>query len=194
MLRRSRIALAAAALSITTFAFAAHAKLVGVGKGKATIDIEATPMVDFSFKLSQITAKEEGDKLVFRGNLSTNLDMGIRASHTREVFKICDPENRGKDPCKDTFVTLTIDKSKLVLPADGKDVEAKVPARLKLGDWKPITVTVDYKAERDGAEYEASAKFAFDYTALGLDEIVKMKVKVERNIQVSISGVKLQEK
>lgn len=198
MLRRSRIALAAVALSVTTLAFAAHAKLVSVDKGTVTVKGVAKPALgEFTGTVKGVTAKEEGDKIVFLANLTLGLDMGLRDSHTREAFKIKKKkEEQASEGSDDTRIKLSIDKDKLKMPADGaKDEEGSVPAKLTLNGKTIDIPKVAYTVSRTGSDIHIKkASFTFDYTKLGVAQIKQMGLRVEPTVTVTLKGMKLRDK
>jgi hypothetical protein len=168
MFRRSRTALAAAALAVSSLALVAHAgEFSNLDVGKVKIEAAASGLGKFDGDLSSVTVKETGGKLVFTANLTCGLDMGVRDSDTRKKFKIgdkdlCDDKQGNKD--KLAFGKLTVDKDKLKVPEDKKEVSSSVPGTLKLPTGE-IPVKVDYTVSRTGSDYHIkSAKFTFDYT------------------------------
>jgi hypothetical protein len=181
-----RIAVAAAAITLSTFALVGHAALTDAGKGSIKIEGVAKPGLGaFSGDSSDISAREDGGKLIFTANLKNNLHMGLRASHTHECFKT------EKHPT----ATLTVDKSKLKMPEDNQEVHGKVTADLKLaGVSKPVEV--NYTVSRTGSDYHVKkADFTFDYTKFGVEKICKVGVCVDPNVKISIDKpIKLRDK
>jgi polyisoprenoid-binding protein YceI len=184
MFRRSRSAFAAAAVALT-FAFVAQADLENAGEGKVEIHAVAKPALGkFSGELDGVTAKERDGKLVFVAELPRGLKMGMRDSHTREVFKVD----------KHKQVKLSVDKSKLTFPEDNKKVEGEVKGDLTLhGVTKPVTVK--YVAKRTGSDYHLKGtSFSFNYTDFGVEKICKLSVCVEPQVTIRVDKLKLRQK
>lgn len=185
MFLRRRLAVAATALSIATFALVAHAGgLVGISKGHAKIEGEAKPALGkFDGTLKDISAKEEGGKLIFTADLGKGLDMGLRQDHTKEAFHVA----------KQPLVKLVVDKSKVKFPEDQKSVEDSVTGDLTLNNvTKPVKVS--YKIKRAGSDYMIKASFNFKYTEFGIEPIKRMGISVVDNVSVKVSELKLREK
>ncbi len=181
-----RIAVVAAAVTLTTIAFASNAALSSVEKGSVKIEGVAKPgLGKFDGKSTDISAKEEGGKIIFTADLKSKLDMGLRASHTRECFKT------EKHP----VAKLVVDKSKLKMPEDNGNVSGKVTGQLTLaGVTKPVEVS--YKVSRTGSDYHVKGgSFSFNYTDFGVEKICKLGVCVEPNVTITISKpIKLRDK
>jgi hypothetical protein len=192
-----RIAVLAAAVSLTTFAIAADAAFTGADKGRVKIDAEAeSPVGKFSGKLDGVDVKEQDGKLIFTTDLSSRLKMGLRDKHTRESFDIGES---GK-PGKGNKVTLTVDKSKLKIPADNEKASGHVKGDLSMrGASQPVDIK--YTVSRTGSDYHIKeAKFTFDYTVHNKSadnkegKICKMTVCVLPQVTVTVEGVKVRDK
>lgn len=190
MLSRSRSLLAAVLVSVSTFSLVASAaNWEGAGKGSFAVKAMAKPPVIKAFPFDgtggpgSVEGKQDGDKLVFTASLK-DLQMGERQKHAKEAFR---PETH-------KTATLTVDKTKLTLPADGKEAQGKVPGVFRYRD-KDENVTVVYKGKRVGSEFQVlSATFSFDYTKHAVEKICKIGVCVEPNVTVTVTGVKFVEK
>lgn len=184
MHRRSRTAFAAAALALT-FAFVAQADLESAGKGEVKIEAVAKPALGkFSGELDDISAKERDGKIIFTADLPRGLKMGMRDSHTREVFKVQ----------KHKHVKLVVDKSKIKFPDDNQKVEGEVEGQLTLhGVTKPVKVK--YSAKRTGSDFHLKgSSFSFNYTDFGVEKICKLSVCVEPLVTVRVNQLKLRRK
>jgi polyisoprenoid-binding protein YceI len=182
MFRRTSVA--AAAILLTTFALGADARWNCVEKGRIKVEAVAKPALGaFSGESKDVDAKEEGDKVIFTSDLK-KLDMGLRKNHTKEAFEI------DKHP----KVKLTIEKSKLKVPADKEKVSGEVTGKLALhGVEKPVKVS--YTVSRTGSDFHIKeAKFSFNYTNFNVEKICKVGVCVEPNVTVTVSNVKLRDK
>lgn len=180
-----RIAVAAAAVSLTTFAIVANAAFHGADKGHVKIEAVAeSPVGAFSGKLDGVDVKEHDGKLIFSSDLSSRLKMGLRDKHCKEAFEVG----------KHKQVKLTVDKSKLKLPADNDKVRGEVTGDLTLrGETRPVKIT--YSASRTGSDYHIKeAKFSFDYTKFKMEKICKMTVCVEPQVTITVTGVKVRDK
>jgi polyisoprenoid-binding protein YceI len=184
----SRRTLLAVLFSALTFSVTASADLSSVGPGKFRVDGAAKPKIGprltFDGK-GPVTAREEGDKLIFEANLKA-LDMGERTEHAKEDFK-CN---------KHPKATLVVDKSAIKLPDDNKRSEGEVSGQLTLhGETKPVKV--QYKAARTGSDFHVkSATFSFDYTKFGVPPICRFgkTICVEPMVKVTVTGLKLRQK
>ena len=179
-----RIAVAAVAVCLTTFAIAADAALTGVDKGHVKIDAVAKPGLGaFSGEVNGVDVKEAGGKLVFSSDLEGRLKMGLRQDHCKKAF----------ETGKHKSVTLTVDKSKLKMPADKGKESGEVTGDLKLhGVTKPVKVK--YTVSRTGSDYHIKeAKFSFDYTEFGVEKICKLGVCVEPTVTITVDGVKVRD-
>jgi polyisoprenoid-binding protein YceI len=179
-----RIAVAAVAVCLTTFAIAADAAFSGVDKGHVKIDAVAKPGLGaFSGEVSGVDVKEAGGKLVFSADLESRLKMGLRQDHCKKAF----------ETEKHKSVTLTVDKSKLKMPADNAKESGEVTGDLKLhGVTKPVKVT--YKVSRTGSDYHIKeAKFSFNYPDFGVEKICKLGVCVEPSVTITVEGVKVRD-
>lgn len=180
-----RIAVAAVAVCLTTFAIAADAALTGVDKGHVKIDAVAKPGLGaFSGEVNGVDVKEAGGKLVFSSDLEGRLKMGLRQDHCKKAF----------ETGKHRSVTLTVDKSKLKMPADNGKESGEVTGDLKLhGVTKPVKVK--YKVSRTGSDYHIKeATFSFNYTEFGVEKICKLGVCVEPDVTITVEGVKVRDK
>jgi len=180
-----RIAVAAVAVCLTTFAIAADAAFTGIDKGHVKIEGVAKPGLGaFSGELQGVDVKEADGKLIFSADLGSRLKMGLRQSHCKEAFQV--DKHKG--------VTLTVDKSKLKIPADNAKESGEVTGDLKLhGVTKPVKVK--YTVSRTGSDFHIKeAKFTFDYTKFGVEKICKVGVCVEPEVGIVVQGVKVRDK
>jgi hypothetical protein len=194
MLSRSRSLLAAVLVSVCTFSLVASAaNWEGAGKGTFAIKAMAKPPVlkAFSFEgkggPEAVEGKQDGDKLVFTASLG-GLDMGERQEHTEKAFKPKSKEH-GK-------ATLTVDKAKLKLPADQKEIEGSVQGTFNYRGADE-TVTVSYTGSRTGSDFHVkSATFSFEYTKHNVEEICQFggTICVQPKVFVTVKGVKFREK
>jgi hypothetical protein len=193
MLSRSRSLLAAVLVSVCTFSLVASAaNWEPAGKGSFTVKGTAkAPIgkIDFGGKSgpAAVEGKQDGDKLVFTASLG-GLDMGERQEHTEKAFKPKSKEH-GK-------ATLTVDKAKLKLPADQKEIEGSVQGTFNYRGADE-TVTVSYTGSRTGSDFHVkSATFSFEYTKHNVEEICQFggTICVQPKVFVTVKGVKFREK
>lgn len=181
-----RIVVAAAAVTLTTIAIASNAALSTAEKGSIKIEGVAKPgLGKFDGKSTDISAKEEGGKIIFTADLKGHLDMGLRGSHTHECFKT------EKHP----VAKLVVDKSQLKMPDDNGKVSGKVTGDLTLaGVTKPVKVS--YTASRTGSDYHIKeGSFTFTYTDFGVEKICKLGVCVDPTVTITIAKpIKLRDK
>lgn len=199
-----RIAVAAVAVCLTTVAMSADAAFSGIDKGTVKVEANAKLLGKFAGKVTGVSVAESGGNLVFSSDLSDKLDMGVRQSHCKEVFEV-DQNKEDKDKkdesaekkrkkAKGRFVTLTVDKSKLKIPADKETVSGEVSGDLKLrGVTK--SVKVKYTVSRTGTDYHISdTKFSFNYTDFGVEKICKATICVDPLVSITVDGVKIRDK
>ena len=123
---------------------------------------------------------------------------GLKPVHRRCLFAMHEQRN---DHTKQEFrcdqhktTTLTVAKSALKVPEDGKTAKGVVPGKLTL-NGATNDVKVNYEVKRTGSQYEVkSASFSFDYTKFGVAQICKLGVCVANNVDISVSNLKLADK
>jgi polyisoprenoid-binding protein YceI len=171
--------------AITT-AVAASALMLGIASAQAGDDnsftvkgTAAAGTVPVEGK-GKFDAKFDGDKLVLTVKVA-NLDMGMRKGHTRDAFKIKDEDS----------IKITVDKSKLTMPEEGKEASGEAPGSLTIGGkTKDVKIKYSVKGEKEKFVIK-SASFSFDYTAFSGSDICMPVVKtpcVAKQMTVSASG------
>lgn len=179
-----RLSVIASVVLVVTVALTAHAALTTIEPGEVKIEGRAKPALGrFVGYLPGVSASEVGPNLVFSGDLQSNLDMRLRGRHTKEAF----------ETSKYASVKLSVEKSKLKMPADNERVDGEVDGQLTLhGVTK--TVKVAYTVKRTGSDYHIkSASFSFNYTDFGVHKICRLSLCVEPLVKISIDGMKLRE-
>jgi len=182
MSRSRRLSVIAFAAFVVAISLTAHAALTSIESGEVKIEARAKPALGrFVGYLQGVSASEVGPNLVFVGDLQNNLDMRMRGRHAKEAF----------ETTKYAGVKLSVEKSKLKMPADNERVDGEVDGQMTLhGVTK--TVKVAYTVKRTGSDYHIkSASFSFNYTDFGVPRICRLSLCVEPLIKISIDGMKL---
>jgi hypothetical protein len=181
----SRRTLIAVLCSALTFSIAASAGLMTTDT-KSSYSVKTKALkgaLSIDGKGGPVTAKEADGMIIFETKME-KLDMGKRNDHTKKEFR-CDTHKTA---------TLTIAKSALKVPEDGKTAKGVVTGKLKL-NGVPNDVKVNYEVKRTGSEYEVkTASFSFDYTKFGVGQICKFAVCVANNVDITVSNLKLADK
>lgn len=164
-------------------------------KGKCTVKGKAKGLGEFTGEVEDVAFAEEAGKLKFTVDLDKSLKMGLRQGHTRESFKIQ----------KGSVAILTVDKSKIAVPEDGKKLEnQKVDGDLfigrlengkvavdkdgkQLGMSKPVKVT--YTVSRTGSDLHVKegSSLTFNYENFGVSKICKLTICVDPSVTIVVS-------
>src|SRR5687767_11507895 len=141
MFRRTRLVLSALALSALTVTLSASAALKTVSPGTFTVHGTAAKKTINVDGNGQLTVKDDGTSIIFTSDIgkgAPHFDMGERQKHTRQHFGITGG----------SVLTLTIAKSALKLPEDGKTASGTADGKLKFASGSQ-NVKVHYTVKRD---------------------------------------------
>lgn len=184
--RRTLIAVLCSALTFSVVASAGLATPEDKKENKSSYSVKTKALagaLTIDGTGGPITAKEADGKVIFETKMD-KLNMGKRNDHTKQEFR-CDQHKT---------TTLTVAKSALKVPEDGKTAKGVVPGKLTL-NGATNDVKVNYEVKRTGSQYEVkSASFSFDYTKFGVAQICKLGVCVANNVDISVSNLKLADK
>ncbi|MBX3128317.1 MAG: YceI family protein [Polyangiaceae bacterium] len=174
MKRRALIAsLLSAALTVSAIASAA---LVSAGDEDVTFLAEGTAGMKINGKASSLSAREHNGVLritVPVGDLKTGI--GLRDRHLRGYLKT------DKNP----NATLQIDRAKLKLPADGKELRSSATGQFTIaGVTKPLKFT--YKAKRTGSDYHVQALATVDIRDHDIEQPCWLRVCVEPDVKLKV--------
>lgn len=173
-----RTAVIAVAACLTSIALAAHA--MSGGGGHIDVQGSASPALGaFNFESNDVKVSETDGKIVFVTNLG-GMKMGLRKSHCHEAFEVPKHPN----------AKLTVDKSKLKIPAAGATEKGTVQGEFTLhGVTKPVNVK--YTATADGSGYKVGGSFSFKYEDFKVSKICKVGVCVDPEVKVTVDSVKV---
>ncbi|MGC4094266.1 MAG: YceI family protein [Polyangiaceae bacterium] len=179
--------------------------------GSIKIAASASPALGaFGFESSDSKVQETDGKVVFTTQLD-GMQMGLRKSHTKEAFEF------GKHPT----AKLSVDKSKLKIPAAGATEKGSVQGELTLhGVTRPVNVK--YTATAADGGFKVGGSFSFQYQDFKVgkrcrregkgddklpvcdedkikvckgdvchEQICKVGVCVDPEVKVTVEGVKL---
>lgn len=163
-------------LAACTLSLAAAAKLSSIGDSNVTFETSGKGL-KLEGKGSSIRAEETDGKLVLTSavqGIKTGIDERDKHLKTKYI-----------DVKKHPQIKLTIDKSKLTLPEDGKRVKGTATGELSLAG-KTKSVKVNYSAARTGSDYHVDGSFQFNVsdfmkrpclTVICVAETVNVKAK-----------------
>lgn len=173
------------ALGILAVALAASAgSLSAVEGAKVSFKSSGKKVNELSISgsTSKLTARDDGASLVLVADVaSIKTGIGKRDDHLKNKFIKVHP------------ISLTVPKSALKIPEDGKAVTDKtVDAKLKVNNIeKPVSVT--YSAKNNGGAYEVTGKFGFELTNHGIEQPCFLGVCAGTHVDVT-AAFKLKEK
>ena len=172
--RHSRRFIFGVVLAGVTLAFSAHAAFSAAGSGDASFLAKGPAGLSIEGTGAGVTASEAGGKLTIVAKLSglkTGID--LRDDHLKKALDV------GKYP----NATLTIERSKLNLPADGKALESSGIGDLTLhGVTKPTKFF--YKATRTGSDYDVQGRIEVDVTEFKIEPPSYLGVSVDKDVKV----------
>lgn len=172
---RYRLSSFAPALVALTVALAASADSYDV-VGKPDLGFTATGPggLKINGSADKLVAMEQGDKLVFKASL-TNIQTGIglRDKHTKKYL--------ATDQWPDA--SLTVDKSAIKMPEDGKKSSGSVPAKFRL-HGVTRDVKVQYSADRAGSGYAVSGNFGVNIVDHKIEQPCYLGVCCDTNVKV----------
>jgi len=130
-----------------------------------------------------LTAIKQGDSLVFKASLKNiKTGIGLRDNHTKRYL--------GVDQWPDT--SLTVDKSAIKTPEDGKKASGSAPGKFRLhGVTKDVKVS--YSVERHGSEYAVEGHFSVNIEDHKIEKPCYLGVCVDTTVRVD-AKFKLHEK
>jgi polyisoprenoid-binding protein YceI len=175
MIRRS--ILVALVLSVLSVALVASAKLRSIGDAEVRALAVGPAGMKINCKSTGLEVDEKDGKLVVKALLTDiKTGIGLRDKHLRGYL----------ETDKYPHATLTVEKSKLKLPADDKTTQGSASGQFTLrGVTKPITFS--YKAKRTGSDYHVQGLTEIDirdhkvevpcYLGVCVKPEVKIKVK-----------------
>jgi polyisoprenoid-binding protein YceI len=182
---RYRLSSFAPALMALTFAVVASAdsyEVVVNEKEKVKPSLEfyatATGGLKINGTADQLTAIEKDGKLIFKAPLTNvKTGIGLRDNHTKKYL--------GTD--KFPAASLTVEKSAIKTPEDGKTSEGTVPAKFHV-HGVPLDVTVKYSAKRAGSIYDVVGSFEVkDITKHNIEHPCYLGVCMNKSVLVKVA-------
>jgi len=173
MQRRSRLILTSL-IATSGFALSASAALESIGNSEVQFMALGPAGMKINGTSSQLSATEKDGKLVFTAPL-TNLKTGIglRDKHLKGYLHV-DSHPSAK---------LSVDRSKLKLPADGQSVDSGATGDFTLnGVTKPAKFR--YSAKRAGSDYLVSATTEVNIKDYNIEQPCYLGVCVDPNIKL----------
>lgn len=172
--RHSRRSIFGLVLAGVTLALSAHAAFAPAGPGNVSFRAIGPAGLTIDGKGQNVAASESGGTIKVVAKL-TDLKTGIdlRDDHLKKALEV----NKYPD------AILTIERSKLNLPADGKTLESSGIGQLTLhGVTKPTKFF--YKATRAGADYEVKGRLEIDISQFKIEPPSYLGVTVEKDVKV----------
>jgi polyisoprenoid-binding protein YceI len=157
MKARSRFAIITTTLVALSLSAMASADMKHAGDGGLEFSLPGgTAGLKIEGKSADITASETGGKVT----IVAKIECGETSCIKTGIDKRDEHLAKALDAKKFPTATLTVDKSKLTLPADGAESEGKTTGELKLhGVTKTVPVT--YKVKRTGSDYHVRGTTSF---------------------------------
>ena len=147
-------------------------------------DVAGTPSVGFTavgpggLKINgsadNLSAIDQGDKVVFKSSLKdVKTGIALRDKHTKKYL--------GTEEWPDA--SLTVDKSAIKLPEDGKKTSGTAPGKFRLHGVNR-DVKVNYSAERHGSDYAVEGHFSVNIEDHKIEKPCYLGVCVDSNVKV----------
>jgi len=165
----------APALAVLSFALVASADAYDV---VGTPDLAFTAVGPGGLKINgtseSLKAMEDGDKLVFKASLvNIKTGIGLRDNHTKKYL--------GTDQWPDA--SLTVDKSAVKIPEDGKKSSGNAPGKFRLhGVTRDVKVA--YTVSRSGSDYSVDGHFNVNIEDHKIEKPCYLGVCVDTNVKV----------
>ncbi len=170
-----RLSSFAPALALFTVALVASADSYDVvGKPELGFTAVGPGGLKINGTADSLKAIEDGGKLVFKASL-TNIKTGIglRDTHTKKYL--------GTDQWPDA--SLTLDKSQVKIPEDGKKASGSVPGKFRLhGVTRDVKVA--YTVGKSGSEYAVDGHFSVNIIDHKIEKPCYLGVCVDTTVKV----------
>jgi polyisoprenoid-binding protein YceI len=176
MNRRFKLLSLAALVALMTVALVAAAKLESIGNPDVQFRAVGPAGLKIDGRSSLLSASEKDGKLTVVAPL-TNLKTGIslRDRHLRHYL--------GTE--KYPNATLTVERSKLKMPADKQTVQSSAVGRFSMhGVTKPVTVR--YRAKRTGSDYHVQGLTEVDIRDFGIEVPCYLGVCVHPDVKIKV--------
>jgi len=172
---RYRLSFFTSALAALTVALTAAADGYDVvGKPDLSFTAVGVGGLKINGSTSTLSTIEQGNKVVFKASLKDiKTGIGLRDNHTKRYL--------GTEQWPDA--SLTVDKSAIKTPDDGKKASGSVPGKFRLhGVTRDVKVA--YSAERHGSEYTIEGHFSVNILDHKIEKPCYLGVCVDTNVKV----------
>jgi len=172
---RYRLSFLTSALAALTVALTAAADGYDVvGKPDLTFTAVGPGGLKINGTTTELKTMEDGDKVVFKASLKDiKTGIGLRDNHTKKYL--------GTEQWPDA--SLTVDKSAIKVPEDGKKSSGSAPGKFRLhGVTKDVKVA--YSAERHGSEYAIDGHFSVNIEDHKIEKPCYLGVCVDTTVKV----------
>jgi polyisoprenoid-binding protein YceI len=182
MKARSRFAIITTTLAALSLCALASADMKHAGDGGCEFSLPGgTAGLKIEGKSSDITASESGGKVT----IVAKVDCGETACFKTGIDKRDEHLAKYLEAKKFPTATLTVEKSKLTLPADGAESEGKTTGELKLhGVTKTVPIT--YKIKRTGSDYHVRGTTTFTLSDFKIEQPSFAGVTTGKEITVKV--------
>lgn len=172
----SRSWVASVLLVGATFAVSAQAALSGIGESKVQFRAVGPAGLTIDGEGSSLSVVETDGLIAIEAPLTDlKTGIGLRDDHLKKAL----------DTSKFPKAKLVVERSKLSLPEDNKELEASATAQLTLhGVTKPTKVS--YKVQRTGSDYHVSGRTEVDITDFGIEVPCYLGVCVDKNVKIKV--------
>ena len=182
MKARSRFAIITTTLAALSLSALASADMKHAGDGGLEFSLPGgTAGLKIEGKSTEVTANETGGKVT----IVVKIDCGETGCIKTGIDKRDEHLVKYLEGKKFPTATMTVDKSKLTLPDDGKETEGKTTGELKLhGVTKTVPIT--YKIKRTGSDYHVRGTTVFTLDDFKIEQPSFAGVSTGKEISVKI--------
>jgi polyisoprenoid-binding protein YceI len=176
---RSAALLTAVTASLMAFSVTADAAIHNARESEVVFHATGPAGLKIEGKTKDLKVNEEGGKILFVVPLA-GVDTGIslRNKHMTEKYL---------EVAKFPAAKLTVERSALRLPEEGKESAGKAPGTMEIhGVSKPVEVT--YKARRAGSGYNVEGSVKLSIKAFGIEIPSYMGVTVKDDVEVDLKA------
>ncbi|MEO7036145.1 MAG: YceI family protein [Polyangiaceae bacterium] len=182
MKARSRFAIITTTLAALSISALASADMKNAGDGGLEFSLPGgTAGLKIEGKSSDITANETGGKVT----IVVKIDCGETACLKTGIDKRDEHLAKALEAKKFPTATMTVDKSKLSLPEDGKETEGDTTGQLKL-HGVTNSVPVHYHVKRTGSDYHVRGTTKFTLEEFKIEQPSFAGVTTGKELSVKV--------